>query len=50
MHKMVIKTEGVQVRILALGPNEAQHRKIRIRISQRELRVNSGWGTLFAAP
>ena len=33
MHIMVIKTEGVQVRILALGPNELQHRKITIRIS-----------------
>jgi hypothetical protein len=33
MHIMVIKTEGVQVRILALGPNEPQHQKITIRIS-----------------
>jgi hypothetical protein len=33
MHKIVIKTEEVQVRILALGPNKPQHRKIKIRIS-----------------
>ena len=50
MHKMVIKIEGVQVRILALEPNEAQHQKIKIRMSRGEPRVNSRWGMLFAEP